>query len=596
MMRRLIFLSPLTFLVAVLAATPGLAQLGPNQAVTVENGTGVLSIVDSTTGTVVDALALGVDAADVTVTPDGSTALVTSFVAQSLTFVDLTVSPPVVSGTTALPLLALDIDVACTSTGFAVITDGANFTDPSVGSNILSVNIATGALVTNLALDLTVQSNAITPDGTRVLAGSIFDSVVRVIDMSPAGVLTDTGQNVAVGINPRNVTISPDGQRALVANAGATVSVLDLSGPVIANIATIAFAGSSPQSIAFAPAGDHAYVLDSIFSRVYVLDVSPLGNVTTAGFITLSGLPAQPFFGMDQVAVSPDGTRLFARHPFGCSIVDLVLGVEAANVAIAGSQGGGVATLCDVETTCVEPSITSGLTDTLANEGDAVVFSVTATGDPAPTFQWFLDGDPLLGETMDTLTIDPVAASDAGTYSVVASNECGDASSSADLGVNQVPTITCNDAIELWSPNHRLIDVSSILEVQDANGDPVTLTIQVYSNEDELENSFAPDFKNELGGRGLLVRGERAGGDEGRWYAMVVTADDGNGGVTTIVCGAAACPHDKKQSSMDEVMAELDAAVAAMQAEVDAAAPAPPVLPLPGQFQVGLSAEVGPKQ
>jgi hypothetical protein len=164
---------------------------------------------------------------------------------------------------------------------------------------------------------------------------------------------------------------------------------------------------------------------------------------------------------------------------------------------------------------------------------------------------------------------------------------------------NHPPVITCNSPIVLWSPDHDLVDVSSSITVEDPDGDPVALSFRVFSNEPEVPETgdgtgrHAPDFKDEHeGGRGLLVRSERRGAEDGRFYIFVVSADDGNGRVTTAVCVAAVVPHNQDQQSLDDVMVQAAAAEVVIQAAVDNGDPLPP----PGLHEHGLSDPLGPKQ
>ena len=178
---------------------------------------------------------------------------------------------------------------------------------------------------------------------------------------------------------------------------------------------------------------------------------------------------------------------------------------------------------------------------------------------------------------------------------------------------NQPPEIDCNGAIELWPPQHDLIDVSSAFTVTDPDGDPVTCTFRVYSNEREPPGSgdglgrFAPDFKTTLasGAEGVFLRSERSGRAQGRHYTVVITADDGNGGVTTKLCTLAYIPHDQSDSASIDLILDI---AAANEAIIQAAVagdnlpdpPADPTDPLPapllGLFEHGLSQEFGPKQ
>ena len=72
-----------------------------------------------------------------------------------------------------------------------------------------------------------------------------------------------------------------------------------------------------------------------------------------------------------------------------------------------------------------------------ANPGDPVTFTATTDADPAPTYQWLLNGFPIAGATSRSLTLYNVAVTDAGRFSVRAVNPLGAAeSSAAELVVN----------------------------------------------------------------------------------------------------------------------------------------------------------------
>ncbi len=168
-----------------------------------------------------------------------------------------------------------------------------------------------------------------------------------------------------------------------------------------------------------------------------------------------------------------------------------------------------------------------------------------------------------------------------------------------DACQNQPPVIACGDPVVLWSPNHELVDVRSAFSVEDPDGDDVTLSIRVISDESEVPETgdgtgrHAPDFKDVLasGDEGLFVRSERRGPEDGRYYILVITADDSIA-ATTAVCIAAVCPHDQNQESLAYVLAQAEAAALDVQDAVDAGDPLPPE-PL---YEHGLSDELGPHQ
>ncbi|MCX6956126.1 MAG: immunoglobulin domain-containing protein [Verrucomicrobia bacterium] len=63
--------------------------------------------------------------------------------------------------------------------------------------------------------------------------------------------------------------------------------------------------------------------------------------------------------------------------------------------------------------------------------GGSVTFNSNATGTPLPTYQWFKDGTAVSGATAISLTLSNVQPAQAGSYTVVATNAAGTATSNA---------------------------------------------------------------------------------------------------------------------------------------------------------------------
>lgn len=195
-----------------------------------------------------------------------------------------------------------------------------------------------------------------------------------------------------------------------------------------------------------------------------------------------------------------------------------------------------------------------------------------------------------------------VSGTPTGTFSAVATRGFTNVAI-ADSG-NQAPVIMCNGPTVLWAPDHSLTDISSAIGVSDPDGDPVMLNCRVFSDETEIPDTgdgtgrHAPDFKTILqsGARGVFVRSERRATGDGRYYILVITADDGNGGVSTAVCIAAVCPHDQTQESLDAVLAQATSAVATVQTEVNNNTLPPTPNAPPGLIEHGLSDPLGPMQ
>jgi hypothetical protein len=96
----------------------------------------------------------------------------------------------------------------------------------------------------------------------------------------------------------------------------------------------------------------------------------------------------------------------------------------------------------------IAPVITTQPLGQTVAAGSSVTFTVAASGNPAPTFQWKKGGVAISGATTASYTIASTTTDDAGSYTVTATNSAGSATSNpAVLGVlvapfNAVITIT----------------------------------------------------------------------------------------------------------------------------------------------------------
>ena len=127
----------------------------------------------------------------------------------------------------------------------------------------------------------------------------------------------------------------------------------------------------------------------------------------------------------------------------------------------------------------VPPAITSQPVSrvVLDNAGSNVMFSVTATGTPAPGFAWQKNGVNLLGVTNSSFTITNVLLADAGNYRVILTNASGSVTSS--VAVLTVLTASANDA---FADRFPIIGPTNILVAQNYNatresGEPVHASV-----------------------------------------------------------------------------------------------------------------------
>ena len=90
----------------------------------------------------------------------------------------------------------------------------------------------------------------------------------------------------------------------------------------------------------------------------------------------------------------------------------------------AGSVTSSGATLT-VNNVAQAPSFTQlPSSQTIAN-GSTVVFKSLATGAPAPTYQWYLNGAAVAGATNPNLVLTDAGYANAGSYTCVATNASG---------------------------------------------------------------------------------------------------------------------------------------------------------------------------
>ncbi|HEX6810022.1 MAG TPA: immunoglobulin domain-containing protein [Planctomycetota bacterium] len=384
-----------------LCAGSAAAQLLPTQAVTVDQSTGRLYVVDDS-GAVLSSVQVSApqsssSAIDAVVTPDGLTALVTLFLPNRVDFFDLTTSPPALTGTMNVPLNAEDIDIGWTPSGFALITDGG-----AIG-RVVCVNMTTRTIAHSIVLSggATAQAVAVTHDGTLALVAGTNSNTMRVLMIdATTGVLTDTNFDVARGssLNPNNVTISPTGRTALVTNSlSNAVDVLAISGSTVTYVTSINL-GVRQQSIAFTPDGRSAYVYLTTIGVVAKLAIDAFDNVTDTA-VRISGVGTAPsFFGVDQVAASATGV-LYVRAANAFRVISTATDTVTAGPTTIGSGGGGVATgrsalglfpsFFATPTSGVVPLAVQFTDRTLSSDAGGV------TG-----WQWDLDGDSLIDSTV----------------------------------------------------------------------------------------------------------------------------------------------------------------------------------------------------
>jgi YVTN family beta-propeller protein/cysteine-rich repeat protein len=148
------------------------------------------------------------------------------------------------------------------------------------------------------------QGVAIAPNGKRIYVGSIGTFTVSVADAATNAVTTTAG---VLG-NVISLAVKPGGSKVYCAGGSITIKLIDTAFDTFAGFITSSGAGTIqfPQRVAFNPSGTRAYVANGAFNNMVTID--------TATQTVISSLSAGIYTGL---VVSPDGARLYGGNAFG---------------------------------------------------------------------------------------------------------------------------------------------------------------------------------------------------------------------------------------------------------------------------------------
>ncbi len=125
-----------------------------------------------------------------------------------------------------------------------------------------------------------------------------------------------------------------------------------------------------------------------------------------------------------------DGTPMTGKTSSSLRLRGL-LASDAGNYSVQITNAYGTVTSSDfvltIDTTHSSAAITTQPADQTILVGGTATFSVTAAGNPGPTYQWWFDDSPISGANGPTLTLSNVQLANAGTYIVQVSNTVSNA-------------------------------------------------------------------------------------------------------------------------------------------------------------------------
>lgn len=199
----------------------------------------------------------------------------------------------------------------------------------------------------------------------------------------------------------------------------------------------------------------------------------PLSAGSTPDSLSVGALPDGLTFALSSASGPGATTKVGTISGIPTTPGTFTIPVSAGNVA---GGSGAVVTLTVRTPQAALPFIVLQPASRSVAAGSEAIFTVAASGVAAPTFQWLRDGQPVPGATGATLLLPAASGTDFSSYSVIASNASGSATSqSAMLGV-----ITDFTAWQSANFSAAEIEIGSAAENWDFNGDG-TLNLLDYA-------------------------------------------------------------------------------------------------------------------
>ena len=290
-----------------------------------------ITVFDADTSTVLGSVSTGADGilmGDCSVTSDETKGFVTNF-GYDVFVIDLSGPVPILGGApNPIPISNAGEDVAPTPDGkFLVVCDG-DIPDP-----VSVVDVATQAEIGTFPLGGPCTSVDVCSDGSVLVTGNDFPQKVRRLTIDGAGALTDTGEALTVGDAPYNVYCAPGDASGVVVFFNG--SIQSFSVPGLSPVDTRTLSGAISGAGAMHPAGDRFFVRSALGPTAFV-DAFSYDSATGAlGASPLFTAPAEDDlvrFGIDSVAVHPDGAKLYVADKTVVRVYDATNGASLGSI------------------------------------------------------------------------------------------------------------------------------------------------------------------------------------------------------------------------------------------------------------------------
>lgn len=283
-------------------------------------------VFDANTDTVLGSVALGFGNntcyGDGVITSDLTRAYAVT-VSSALWVIDLTTTPPSLVPGSPILLPTFAVDLALTNDErFLLVCGGNAALNPLIVIDVATLTIVDDFTIRGVGVDVAA-------DGSVLVADDFANRVVR-LTLDSAGVLATTGENFGEA-DPINVSFAPGGAVGLVVNwRAATVRSFAVPGLALIDTLTTVAPGFMVCALVD-PNVNRVYTRKDSTLQAYSFDAAtgdlgdtPVWNVTP-GFATTC-------YGVDQLALHPDGTKLYVPAPNAVQIRDPATGALLGSI------------------------------------------------------------------------------------------------------------------------------------------------------------------------------------------------------------------------------------------------------------------------
>ncbi len=398
-------------------------------------------------------------------------------------------------------------------------------------------NFAPGTVVGTLASTaLTGNINVTIPPGTPAGAGYLF----RIISTAPGGVSADVGPVQINAASPASVTIAafpgtticagdsvlfvatpvnggtnPSFQWQVngVNQPGATNDSLWINTLTNGNTVTVIMT-SNAACVSGSPATSNTLTISITTGAALgvTISVTPTGSICagdTVDFtsVVTNGGPSPTYqWLVDGLPVA--GATNATYSPFNLTDGDVVSLVVTSSLGCSSNSPDTSATITVSVVSTLPPAVqitTSAVT--ICDGEDVIFYSNVLNGGTSPTYQWYLNGAPMIGSNLDSLVLTNASDGDVVTLEVTSSVPCANPSNvlSGPITMNITPLDTLEPSITQITGIctkqvvHFVGNFSNVLPVGSSlnwylNGDSIGTSANLFISGDVLQDGDTLEF------------------------------------------------------------------------------------------------------